>query len=448
MSTSASSIFSGTSRYANDFKQMIDRSVAIASLPMAQMQTQKVALGNQQAAMTALDTKFTALQSAISSLGSATASYSPSTSDGTIAGTTVGSGVFQGVYGLEVVSLGSHASAMSTDVLPKVVNPLTASISSSTSFTLTVDGVDYTISPATNSLTELANAINASAAAVEATIVNLGPASAPDYRLSVASTKLGAVPVQLNDGTTDLLGITSAGALATYRVNGQPALAIESDSRSVTIAPGLTVTLLKEGTTQITVSPNTQGVSNALAGIANAYNSAVDEIDKYHGTGSGDMGGSSMLYTLSQSLRDLIAYSSGSGALTSLSSLGLTFDVNGKLSLNNTAFNAATSGQFDALSSFLGSSTTNGFLKYASGLMTGLEDATNGVIKTAVNSLKTQLTAQDARIAEEQVRIDALQKDLEARMAAADALIASMEQQVIYMNALIDSMSSDQWNTI
>lgn len=446
MSTSGTgSIFSGTSRYANDFQQIVARSVAIASLPMAQMQGQKIALGDQSAALSALDARFASLQSAINSLGSATASYSSSISDGAIASTTVGSGAFQGVYSLEVVDLGAYASAMSTDVLPKVGNPSTGSISASSNFTLTVDGVDYQIAPAANTLVELANAINASAAAVDATIVNIGPSSAPDYRLSVASTKLGAVPVQVNDGIVDLLATASTGAPATYRVNGQPALPIESDSRNVAIAPGLTVTMLKVGTAQITVSHTTQAVSNALAAIVSAYNAAVDEIDKYHGEDAGALGGSSILYTLSQSLRDIIGYSSGSGALSSLSSLGLGFDDNWKLTMDTAAFSTATDGQFEALSSFLGSSSTDGFMKYASDLMVGLEDSTNGVVKAAVSSLQAQMTQQDARIAEEQTRIDSLEKSLNARMAAADALIASMEQQVIFMNGLIDAMWSNQW---
>jgi len=447
--SASGSIFSGTSRYSTDFLQIINRSVAIASLPMAQLQTQKITLGDQSAALTAMDAKFASLQSVITSLGSAAPSYTSLVSDSTVATASVGSGAFQGVYSLEVVALGSYTSAMSADTgLLKVTDPSTTSISTSANFTLTVGGVAQPlITPVANTLTELAKAINASGAGVEATIVNLGTSATPDYRLSLASTKLGAVTVQLQAGTTDLLGTPSTGSLASYRVNGQPALAIESDSRSVTIAPGLTVTLLKAGTTEITVSHNTAGVASALSNIASAYNAAVDEIDKYHAEGgSSALRGSSMLYVLSQSLRDLAAYSSGSGAISSLTSLGFGFDDKGKLSVDLTAFSAATDGQFEALSDFLGSSSTDGFLKYATDLMKGLEDSTNGVIKTAVSALQTQITQQDDRIAEEQTRIDALQKNLEARMAAADALIASMEQQVNFMNGLMESMLVNQRN--
>ncbi len=446
--SASGSIFSGSSRYSTDFQQIINRSVAIASLPMVQMQTQKIALGDQSKALTAMEAKFASLQSVITSLGSAAATYNSVVSDTTIASASAESGAFQGVYSLEVVALGSYTSAMSADELPAVTDPSATSISSSSNFTLTVDGTEYEIAPATNTLTDLANAINAAGAGLEATIVNLGSSATPDYRLSLASTKLGAVSVQVNDGSVDLLGAPSTGALASYRVNGQPAVAIESDSRSVTIAPGLTVTLLKAGTTQITVSHNTTGVSSALSNIASAYNAAVDEIDKYHGEGSSStLRGSSILYVLSQSLRDLAGYSSGSGAIPSLSSLGFGFDDKGKLSMNMAAFSAATDGQFQALSNFLGSSSTGGFLKYAGDLMAGLEDSTNGVIKTAMSDLQTQLTQQDDHIAEQQTRIDALQKNLEARMAASDALIAAMEQQVKFMNGLMEAMTVNQRST-
>ena len=54
---------------------------------------------------------------------------------------------------------------------------------------------------------------------------------------------------------------------------------------------------------------------------------------------------------------------------------------------------------------------------------------------------QTAITNQNRRIANEQDRIDILQNSLIARMAAADALIASLEQQVTYFNSLFESMN-------
>ena len=441
MSTN-STIFTGTSRYSSDFQQIIDRAVAIASLPRTQMENTKSTLSAQTTALSALDARFEALQSALSSLNSATGVYSTSASDGTVASASVSSGALAGIYLIEVADLGSYTSSMSMDALSAVTDPFEESISSASTFTLTVDGEEYEIEPAGATLAELAEAINSSGAAVEATIVNIGPSSAPDYRLSLRSTALGAVSIQLNDGSTDLLDTISSGTLAEYRVNGQPAVAITSDSRSVTISPGLTVTLLKEGTTEITVSHNVASVTNALSALASAYNAAVDELDQHRGEDAGALEGSSLLHMLSQSLRDLAGYDSGATGISSLNSLGLEFDDQGRLSLDMTTFSAAANGQYEALEVFLGSSSNDGFLKYAADLMDGLENSTDGIIDTAISSLQAEMTRQDTRIAEEQDRIDQLQENLVARMAAADAMIAALEQQVRYMTGLFEAMQS------
>jgi flagellar capping protein FliD len=332
---------------------------------------------------------------------------------------------------------------MSKDGLSsQVTDPFTESISSASEFTLTVDGEEYSIVPAEATLAELAEAINSSGAAVEATIVNIGSASDPDYRLSFRSTKLGEVSVQLNDGSMGLLDTTATGTLAEYRVNDQPAAAITSDTRAVTIAPGLTMTMLKEGSTSVTVSHNVASLSNSLSALASAYNAAVAEIDKHRGKDAGVLEGSSLLYTLSQSLRDIVTYDSGAEGISSLASLGMEFDDSGNLSLDMVAFGTVSTGDFEKIEDFLGSAATSGFLKYAADITDGLQENTTGAFDVAITSLSERIAWQDTRIAEEEDRLAQLEENLVARMAAADAMIASLERQVTYMTGLFESMRS------
>jgi flagellar hook-associated protein 2 len=441
--SSNNTIFNGSSRYANDFQQIIDRAVAIASLPMVQLDSQQTTLNDQSTALAALDSRFASLQTAMKNLESATGggSYSSSMSDGTVVTATVSSGALAGIYSVEVIDLGSYTSAMSMNGLPVVTDPATENISSASNFTLIVDGIEHTITPVSNTLSGLVTAINAeTGASVEATIVNLGSSSSPDYHLSLRSTKLGAVSIQLNDSSSDLLDTLATGTLATYKVNGQPATPISTDSRTVTLAPGLEVTLLKTGTADVTVSRSTTAISNALSSFVTAFNAAVDEIDQHRGEEPGALAGNSILYTLSQSLREIAGYSSGASAISSLASLGLNFDDDGKLSLDATAFSAATSGQFDTLLTFLGSSSAGGFLKFATDVLDSLENSTDGVIKTTVSTIQSQIAGQDRLIEREQERIDQLQESLQAQMADADALIASLEQQANYITGLFESM--------
>jgi flagellar hook-associated protein 2 len=441
----SSTIFSGTSRYASDFQSLISRAVSIASLPLTQLTIQKTALQAESTALSTLDTKFSSLQSAITSLETATGSgsFAASVSDETIVSATVSTGALEGIYSIEVTSLGSYTNTMSKDGLTTVTDPSTQNIYSASSFTLTINGTPTTITPAANTLNDLVEAINATDLEVRASIVNIGSTDSPDYRLSIQSTNLAGDTIQLADGATSLMDTLSTGANATYKVNGR-STAVSSDSRTITLAPGLSVQLLAASetgvATTITVSRSTSAISNALLAFVTAYNAAVDELDKHRGDSGGALAGQSIVFTLSQALRDVAQYSGDSGAITSLTELGLTFDGEGKLSLDTSTFSSAASDNMKAVLTFLGSTTESGFLKSATDLLYSLEDTTDGLIKTAISSLEAAVAAQDDRIAAEQDRVDRVRENLVAQMAAADALIAALEQQASYITDLFESM--------
>ena len=441
--SSNSAIFSGSSRYANDFVGIIDRAVAIASLPLSQLNNQKNNLNLQSTALSELDAKFEGILTAVKTLESTiqSSSLKASVTDSSVAAVTVGSGALEGTYTLNVLNAGSYTNTLSMDDLPVVDDPSAESISTSTSYTLTVDGETYSISPASNSLTALARAINESDANVQATIINLGTSAAPNYRLSIMAKKLGAVSVQLNDGSRDLLSTLATGSNATYQINGQPATPISTDSRTVTLSPGVTVQLLDVGTTEITVSRTTDSVRDALTAFVTAYNAGVDELDKHRGSAKGALTGQSLLYTLANSLRDIVNFDSGSGDISSLLDLGLEFDKHGKLVFDQETF-ATASADLDKVASFLGS-TTSGFLKSAFETIDNLEDSTDGVIQLAINSLRDEIKRQDQMIADNQLRVDLLRETLTSKIAAADALIASLEQQVLFLNGLLDVTRSN-----
>jgi flagellar capping protein FliD len=173
-----------------------------------------------------------------------------------------------------------------------------------------------------------------------------------------------------------------------------------------------------------------------------AYNGAADELAKHRGESAGALAGQSIVSSAAAALRQLSAYATGTGTIDSLTALGLEFDAEGRLSFDTTAFSTATTGRFAALSAFLGNSGSqgNGFLKVATDTLNGLQDVTSGLVKTSISSLKTQISRQDSAIGDAQERIDLLQKNLMNQMAAADALIAGLEQKSGYMGTLFESM--------
>jgi flagellar capping protein FliD len=72
--------------------------------------------------------------------------------------------------------------------------------------------------------------------------------------------------------------------------------------------------------------------------------------------------------------------------------------------------------------------------------MNGVEDATSGSLKSAIDTAAKAATRQDKLIATEQQRIADLQDSLTKQMAAADTLLASLQNQRDYFTNLFTSM--------
>lgn len=449
MATSSSSLnsgsyFAGSSSYAAQLQQTITRAVGIASLPMEILQNQQNTLSGQQTELQNLTKSFSSMQSAINSLSNATGlgAYSASIADPSVATAFISSGVLAGNYNLNVTSVGSQTNAVSKSELTSVSDPNKQNLSSSSTFTLTINDKSYTINNSAGTLSGLATAINSSDANVQATVVNVGGSSSPDYRLSLQSGDYAPDTIQLNDGANDLLN-TLTGSNVTYQVNGQPATPISSSSRSVTLSTGLSVQLSKVGSTQVTVSQSANGIGNALAAFANAYNSVAAEIDNNRGQNGGALAGQNVIFQLQNSLRSLANFSPSSGSLGSLSDLGLSFDPTGKLSFDATAFSHAASASGNDLLNFIGTATSGGFLQDANDLVTSITDSSTGILTTASKDTANQISNLTSKISDDQTRITLLQTTLTAQMASADAAISSLESQLMEITTLFATIQAN-----
>ena len=267
--------FNGSSNYAADLQQTINHAVDIASIPLNQLNANVTSLQGQSTEIGYLQNGFNLLQKAIASLttGVNGGGLSASVSDNTIATANLNSSgaVTPGTYSLNVINAGSPTTSVSNPTgLPTVADPSTTSISTASTYTLSVNNTNFTINPTTNSLNALAQAINTSGAGVSATVINLGSPSAPSYSLSLQSTGLGNIPIQLSDGSQNLLTTLTTGTPATYQVNGQPSTPISSNSSTVTLAPGLMANLLATGQTTITVAEDSSAAATAVSSFVTA----------------------------------------------------------------------------------------------------------------------------------------------------------------------------------
>jgi flagellar hook-associated protein 2 len=406
-------------------------------------------LQGQQSEFGTLSSDFTALSTALSSIDSATgsSSYGATISNTKVASASVGSGVLAGTYSLDVTNTGANTNTLSNDNgLLLVTDPTQSNLSTSTSFTLAVNSNTYNITDSAGTLDGLANAINSSGANVQATVVNVGSSSSPDYRLSVQSLDFAPDTVQLEDNgnsNADMLTqLGTGGSYVAYSVNGEPS--VNSSSQSLTLSPGLTVNVLGTGDTTITVSQNGDSIANALSNFANAYNAALAEVDKNRGQNGGALTGDGSIFSLTEALNSLGGYSGSTGSVASLANVGLTFDQNGNLDFNASTFDQAAGSNMTDVLNFLGSiSGSTGFLGAANNILTGITDPLSGLLPQATQSISTEINNIGTQITNDQSQVTQLQQTLQAQLSAADASIASLEQQANYFQMMFQTQNAD-----
>jgi flagellar hook-associated protein 2 len=463
--SSTSSLFTGTSQFSSELQTALQTEMTAAEEPLTQMQTDLTTMQSQQTELGTLSSDFTKLQTAIANVATAvgSSSYSASLSSSTVASVTLSGTPEIGNLSLDVSTMGTVDSSMSSDpsggVTTKVTDPSKGNISDATGYTLTVGSASTTITPSGTSLSDLADAINQSGAAVEAMVVNIGSSASPDYRLSVQGTQYGDQAIQLtaNDGTESgdslfTLG-TTPGTDATYQVNGEPSTPISTSSSTVTLASGVTATLKSTGTTTIGIARSTSALTNALSNLASAYNSAVTDLNSNHGQSGGALTGDSVVNSLSQTLQSIMDYSSGSpgsSGYTSLTGLGFSFSTTGVLSFDPTTIDDASSSQLSQVFSFLGSPTVtgssagSGFLETATNAMTSVLDPSTGYLASDITQVGSNITAENTKISNEETSLESLQTSLTSQMTAADSSISSMEQQLEYMQSLFSATQAEE----
>jgi flagellar hook-associated protein 2 len=433
--------FTGTSKFASGLQQVLARAVGIASLPLNSLQAGLTTLDDRQGALENLDLTFSSLQQSINSLQNTVSSglLNTSVSNGSIVSASVAPGATAGSYSIEVDALGSYSTALSIPGSTAVTDPSTQGITTATSLTLSIGATSATITPASSSLADLVSAINTQAGGqVQATLVNVGSNSSPDYRLSLTANNLGTDAIGLTDSLgTDLISTATSGALASYTVDG--ADSISSNSRTITLSPGLTVNLVGQSTagqaTTITVQNDPSQLASSFGSFAQSYNAAVDAVAQQHGQSGGPLQGDSLLQSLSGVLSQLGTYTSGSPA-GALANFGIAVDQTGHLSVDTSTFTSAARANFSGLLTTLGSSDSGGFLKTATDLLGGIETAGSGSIPSEESAVAAQITTQNSKITDEQATVTQLQTNLTAQIAKADAAIAQLETQVSYVTGL------------
>ena len=260
------------------------------------------------------------------------------------------------------------------------------------------------------------------------------------------STALGSVALQLNDGTNNLLTSLTTGTDGSYTVNGQPPGGITTDSSTVTIAPGLNVSLEAVGTTNVTVTSSLSTISTELSSFVTAYNAAFTELQKNVGTNGGTLVGDSAVFSMQQALQQMITYTGSGGSITSLAQLGVEFTQQGTLTFDQTAITGLSQSQINDALTFLGDPNSGGFLQAANNTLNAITDPTTGVVATETQAFNTQNQNDQTQITDDQAQLATLQTNLQNQMAQANALIEQLQNQNTLLQGLFQYDTSNNPN--
>ncbi|HUW32332.1 MAG TPA: flagellar filament capping protein FliD [Planctomycetota bacterium] len=436
--------FTGISSFSDDLRTILSRSVAIASVPLQQMQNDQTDLLTRKQLLSDIRTSVVGLSDVVSELGSIgelrglTAS---STNSARVAVTLNGADQ-PGTYTIsEITSIAGAASETSTsgyatsDETPVSVDGV---------LELALGGSTYEIDiSADNNLTALVDAINALGAGVTASVINTGTGETP-YYLSLTATATGERTLELREtageSASTILTTTNQGANAVFKLNGLDIS--KSDNVINDVISGLTFTIVsKTGsgeTVDLRLASSRSGLANGLAGYVSAYNGLREKLNAQIGETSGMLSGDYVIRQIQHTLRTLNAYQSN-GDIRTLADLGIEFDAQGVMSFDTATFYSLSNSSIAAAFEFLGSSTT-GFGALASSLEQ-ISDPVTGLIKIQQNQYDTADARITKQMAELNTRIEFMQSSMSLKLQQADVLLAQLETQQTLLQASLEGLS-------
>lgn len=263
-----------------------------------------------------------------------------------------------------------------------------------------------TIDSSNNSLQGIRDAINAAGKGVTASIV--GDGSATPYHLVLSSNKTGLTSslkidvsgdatlqslLSYNPAGTQNFTETTTGQNANLSING---INITSTSNTVNDAvQGAAITLAKVGSTTLSLSNNTSGVQNSINTFVKGFNdlqatfkslTGFDASTKKGGVLTGDAAARGAQNQVRNALSS--AVNGLGGNITTLSSIGISFQKDGTLSVDSTKLQAALNNNFKEISGLFATigKATDSLVSYS----TSSTSTTQGNYALNISALATQ----------------------------------------------------------
>ena len=430
--------FTGLSTFSADFQTVLTRAVAIASLPLKALQNQDADILQKKGLLGSLSGAVEALGTSVAALGTTAHNRALVASSSDAATVSVVNSGATSSASYTISDITSVAKAASETSQTGYADSTVATVSSTGTVKLVIGAEEHTIllTPATNNLAGLRDAINALGAGVTASILTTGTGLTPNY-LTVSANNTGSTTLQLLDdptpgANTNLLTASNQGANTSFKLNG---VAVSKATSLINdVVSGATFTILNttapSATVTLSLASSRTQLQSAIQDFAAKYNSLVDQVGGQVGPSAGLLSGDFIVREIQSDLHQLSGYQ-GSGSVQNLSDLGIHLDAEGKITLDTTIFQSLSNSSIDSAFEFFGAPTT-GFGALA-GKFTEISDPITGLIKLQTDDYERADTRIQNDIADLNDRITDLQTRVTAQLQAADALQARLtaQQQVL-----------------
>ena len=428
-----------------------------------QITTQETSLDSQVSAFGTFTSSLDSLQSTLAAIETpgTLAGFDATVGDKTVATATAGSDAVAGTYSLEVQNIATAASLTSAPVQGAATEVGTGTLNiavGNASSTITID-------PSDDTLAGIATAINAAPdnPGVTASILVTTAGS----RLVLSGTATGSangITVTETDGGTGLSSLvydpadnvtnltqTQAAQDANFTLNGYAAT---SASNVVTGAlSGVTLNLVgasAAGTpTTLTVAPDTTAAATAITAFVTALSSTIGSIETLTGYNAstqvaGPLQGNATLQSFQNQLENILdtvksGAASGSGAIQSLTDLGITANADGSYSTNATSLNNALTANLSGVANLLGGS--NGIATQIDALVKQYTQA-GGILSTINSGLQTGLTNLSTQQTQLNAELATYSATLTTQYNAMDAAVAALKETQTYLTAEFNPSSS------
>lgn len=426
-----------------DINSLVSQLMTVEQQPLVALNKKEASYQAKISALGSLKSALAALQTSAESLIPGTGvtaadkytTTSASLSDATLATTSATNTASAGSYTLsDIVTAKAQQIRKSGLVTPAETGTLSITVGTGTAVSVSI--------AANATLTQVRDAINASAAEATASIINDGT---NDILILKAKNTGAANTIKINGASTDggteydIFDYTAPGtnnswteqqsaSSASVKIDG---IAVTSATNSITTSiAGITLNLVKDGAgpTTLTVSKSNASVTSNLNAFIKAYNDSVsvmkslgnyDAVNKKASTLTGD---ATLRSSQSQLRTALFATSGGSNAnLQRLSDLGVSVQLDGTLKLDSTKLSAAITSDFSSVAKLLSDIGTR-FKTTVSGLVSD-----GGAVAARIDGINSTIKAIGTRRDNLNLLLTKIEANYKRQFTALDVQVAKMQ---------------------